>query len=236
MIKLMRLELKRNKIRTYLLSAAVSFLVIVGFIYLFAYVPQFDPNDTDLLLFVGYENVLMLSTLISMAIFCVLSSVMYTRFIIEEYAGKRAILLFSYPVSRKRILFAKLAVVFLFTIIAMIICNLLGLGVFSITESISPMVTGTLTTGILLNAIKGIIMMAVIAASLSIMAAGIGFIKKSVPTTIVSAVVMVSVLCNLMSGALTNSVFLYVLTGISLTAALFVSVLLMGKVNNMEVE
>lgn len=236
MLNLMRLELKRNKLRTYQLATAVTFLLVLGFTYLFAYVPQFNPDDADLLLFAGYDNVLSLSILICMAVFCVLSSVMNARFVIDDYAGKRAILLFSYPVSRKQVLMSKVLVVFLFNFAAMVICSFAALGIFSLTEQFAPMVSDTLTVATLLGAAKNILVMAVIAPALGVVAAGIGFIQKSVPTTIVSAVVMVSVLGNMMSGALQNAAFSVVLLGISVVAAALVCGLLMGKVNVMEVE
>lgn len=236
MLNLMLLEIKRNKLRTYQLATAITFLLMLGFTYLFAYVPQFNPNDADLLLFAGYDNVMSLSILISMAVFCVLSSVMYARFVIDEYAGKRAILLFSYPVNRKQVLMSKILVVFLFNFAAMVLCSLLSLGIFSITEQFAPMVNDTLTASTLLGAVKNILVMAVIAPALGVVAAGIGFMQKSVPTTIVSAVVMVSVLGNLMSGALQNAAFSLALLGISVVAGLFICTLLMGKVNTMEVE
>ena len=236
MLSLMRLELKRNKLRTYQLVTVATFLLVLGFTYLFAYVPQFNPDDADLLLFAGYDNVLALSILICMAVFCVLSSVMYARFIIDEYSGKRATLLFSYPVSRRKVLLAKVLVVFLFNVIAMLLCSVLALGIFSITEQFAPMVSDTLTAATLLQSMRNILIMAVIAPSLGVVAAGIGFIQKSVPTTIVSAVVMISVLGNFMSGALQNAAFSLVLLCISALAAALTCGLLMGKVNTMEVE
>ena len=236
MLNMMKLELKRNRLRTYLISSAVTFLLVLGFTYLFAYVPQFNPDDADLLLFAGYGNVLSLSILICMAVFCVLSSVMYARFIIDEYAGKRATLLFSYPVSRRTVLLAKVLVVFLFNFAAMAVCSLLALGIFSVSEQIAPMVNDTMTAATLVAAARNIVIMAVIAPALGIVATGIGFIRKSVPTTIVSAVVMISVLGNFMSGALQNVAFSIVLLFISVAAAAITCGFLMGKVNTMEVE
>ena len=236
MLSLMRLELKRNKLRTYQLATVVTFLLVLGFTYLFAYVPRFNPEDADLLLFAGYGNVLSLSILICMAVFCVLSAVMYARFIIDEYAGKRATLLFSYPVSRRQVLLAKVMVVFAFNFAAMLVCCVLSLGIFSITEQFAPMVNDALTAATLLAAAKNIVVMAVIAPALGVVAAGIGFTQKSVPATIVSAVVMISVLGNFMSGALQNAAFSVVLLFMSVGAAVITCGFLMGKVNTMEVE
>lgn len=118
----------------------------------------------------------------------------------------------------------------------MVGCSFLSLGIFSATEMIAPMVNDKLTTGVLLWAVKDIIVMGVIAVSFGILATGIGFIKKSVPTTIVSAVVIVSVLSNLISGALTNDMFLLITMLIATAGALFVAGVLVGKVTHMEVE
>ena len=179
---------------------------------------------------------LALSILSCMAVFCVLSAVMYARFIIDEYAGKRATLLLSYPVSRRQVLLSKVVVVFLFNFCAMTACSLLALGVFSLSEQIAPMVNDTMTAATLVSAARNIVIMAVIAPALGIVAAGIGFIRKSVPTTIVSAVVMISVLGNCMSGALQNVAFSIVLLFISVAAAAITCGFLMRKVNTMEVE
>lgn len=235
MLNLMKLESRRNNIRSYLLAAVATLLLVIGFLYLFAYVPQLSPEDPDLALFMTYNNVISLSLFICMAVFCVLSAVMYARFVIEEYSGKRAGLLFSYPVSRGKILFAKLAFVFLFTVLGSVLCSVIALGIFCITESIAPMMADTLSAGMILHALKGAVVMAVIAPCLGIVATGLGFVKKSVPTTIVAAVAMVSVLGNILSAALSNSAFLYVLLGISAGAALLVGAVLTRQVNNMEV-
>lgn len=236
MLKLMDLELKRNKLRTYQIAAMATFLLVLGFTYLFAYVPRFNPEDADLLIFAGYDNVLALSVLICMAIFCVLSSVMYARFIIDEYAGKRATLLFSYPVSRRKVLFSKILIVFIFNFLAIVICSVIALGIFSLTEQFSPMVDDTLTMATILSALRSIVVMAIIAPSLGIVATGIGFVSKSVPAAIISAVVMVSLVGNFMSSALQTPVFSLVLLGISVAAAMLSCIILAGKVNSMEVE
>jgi hypothetical protein len=236
MLNLMKLELKRNKTSSYMHAAIIALPVVIGFTYLMAYAPQENPSDSSLSLFENYNNIVIMSIFISMAYFVILSAVLYARFVIEEYTGKRSTLIFSYPVNRKRVLLAKFAVVSMFTFIAMVTCSFLSLGIFSATEMIAPMVNDKLTTGVLLGAVKDIIIMAVIAVSLGILATGIGFIKKSVPTTIVSAVLIVSVLSNLMSGALTNDMFLLIVMLITTAVALLTVGILAKKVNHMEVE
>lgn len=239
MLKLMKLELKRNNIKTYVIASIITCIIMIGFIYLFAYAPHIDP-DPDLQIFAGYNNIISLFSMLSMAVFATLSATMYTRFVIDEYKEKRAILLFSYPIKRDKILFSKLAVVFLFTLAAMTICDLVAFGIFSISESISPLVDGTLSAQTMLRAIRVTVIMAVTAAEIGIVATGIGFIKKSVPTTIVSAVLLSSLFCNIMfnstSDITKSDMASIVFMGITVIIGIVVAIMLMKKVNHMEVE
>lgn len=239
MLYLMKLELRRSNIKIYIMAAAITSIIMLGFLYLFAYAPHMDP-DPELQIFANYHSIIILFSMLSMAVFATLSAVMYTGFIIEEYKGKRAILLFSYPVNREKILLAKLAVVFLFTIVAMTMCNMLAFGIFRISESISPFVAGTLSMHDMLRALRVTFVLALTAAGVGIVAASIGFIKKSVPATIISAVLLSSLLCNIMfnfTGDINRSdAASIVFMGITVLAGGVVTSMLMKKVKHMEVE
>lgn len=239
MLNLMKLELKRNNMKTYIIATAITCVIMLGFIFLFAYAPSVDP-DPDLQLFAGYNNIISLFSILSMAVFATLSAIMYTKFVIDEYKEKRAILLFSYPIQRKKVMFAKLGVVFLFTLSAMIVSNLLSFGIFSVSETIAPLVDSPLTAQTLIRALKVTIIMAITAAGIGIIATGIGFIKKSVPTTIVSAVLLSSLLCNIMfntTNNVSNSDLAAILfMSVTVIAGALVAMLLMKKVTSMEVE
>ncbi|MGD6974456.1 ABC transporter permease [Bacillus altitudinis] len=235
MFNLMKLELKRNNIRTYIISTFVISIIMLGFIYLLAYLPQFDPNDADLNLFVGYNNIISLFSVINMTVFCLLSSVMYSRFVIEEYTGKSVILLFSYPIKREKIFISKIMVVSLFTIIGMILCNILIFVIFALSETISPLVNERITFEIITKAIKTTTIMAVSAAGLSIIAMGIGFIRKSIPTTIISAFLLCSFLCNIVADTLISDTLVIVFMAITIIAGIIVTSILVKKISCMEV-
>lgn len=238
MVKLMKLELKRNNIKTYIIASIITCIIMLGFIYLFAYAPHIDP-DPDLQIFSGYNTIVSLFSMLSMAVFATLSAIMYTRFVIDEYKEKRAILLFSYPMKREKILLAKLTVVFLFTMAAMVLSNVLAFGVFSISEYFLPLVDEMLSFHTMLRAFKVTIIMAITAAEIGIIATGIGFIKKSVPTTIVSAVLLSSLFCNIMfnttSDISKSDMASIIFMGIAVIAGAIVKITLMKKVDHMEV-
>ena len=233
---LIELELKKNEIRTYLITTLVITIIMLGFLYLFAYAPMLEPNDQDMAIFAGYKNLIPLFGVLNMAVFSVLSAVMYSKYIIEDYAGKRIILLFSYPVSRKRIMLSKLSVVYMFTVISMVISNIVIFFIFGISESFIDLVNEKFTFSIMLQAAETILIMSLVAACIGIIAVGIGFIKKSVPTTIVSAVLIASLLCNIVVNATSSRAVMYLFAILIMTVAISFSLLLMRKVNIMEVD
>ena len=233
---LIRLELKKNKLNTYIIAGTIITIIMLGFLFLFAYAPLIEPNDKDMAIFSGYNNLIPLFGVFSMAVFCVMSSVMYSKFIIEDYSGKRPILLFSYPVSRKKIILSKLGVVSGFSVISMIACNLIVFLTFGITENFIHLVGKDFTLSIMLKVVENTLIMSLIAASIGVAAVGIGFIKKSIPTTIVSAVLIASLMCNIVINASLSRVTMYVLTTVMIFIGTVFSIFLIKKVNVMEVE
>jgi ABC-type transport system involved in multi-copper enzyme maturation permease subunit len=231
----MKLEIQKNNMRTYIHASIVITITMIGLIYLFAYAPHLDPNDADLFIFAGYDNVIQLYGVVNMAVFCVLSCVIYSRFIIEAYKGKQLILLFSYPVNRRKILFSKIFIVSLFVSFSMIICNVIVFGIFILTESFVPIIADVFSVALILDALKTTLIMVISAASLSVIATGIGFYTKSVPSTIISGVILASLFCNIAFNALGNEVLLLIFMMIALMASAVMTILLMNKVNRLEV-
>ena len=233
---LIRLELKKNKLNTYIMGGIIITIIMLGFLFLFAYAPLIEPNDKDMEIFSGYNNLIPLFGVFSMAVFCVMSSVMYSKFVIDDYSGKRPILLFSYPVSRKKIILSKLGVVSGFSVISMIACNLIVFLTFGIIENFIHLVGKDFTLSIMLKVVENTLIMSLIAASIGVAAVGIGFIKKSIPTTIVSAVLIASLMCNIVINASLSRVTMYVLTTVMIFVGIVFSIFLIKKVNVMEVE
>lgn len=235
MLDLMKLELKKTNIGTYIHSTFVISIVLLGFIYLFAYMPRVNPNDPNLDLFVSYKNIISLFGALSMATFCILASVMYSRFVIEEYTGKRVILLFSYPTSREKIFVSKIIIVTLFTIISMLICNILIYTIFGLSETFFPLVKDTITLEVITKAITTTMIMTVSAVGLSILSMAIGFTKKSTPATIVSAILLCSIVTNISSGTLNSNTLAVIFMTITILAGIIAAKIILKKINCMEV-
>lgn len=142
---LISLEIRRSSLRPYHRAALICSVTMLVFYYFMASIPLIDPTETDIGLFSSYEFLFSLNHLLSMAAFTILGSVMSARFIVEEYTGARAILLFSYPVSRRKLMGAKLCLVFFYSTAAMLLCGIATGFFFTLTECFFPICTDTMT-------------------------------------------------------------------------------------------
>ena len=114
MNKLISLEVKRNRLHPYHIAVLIGGFTLLAFHYFMAAIPLIDPTEADIAMFSSYDFLFNLNHLVSMAIFGILGAVMGTRFVIEEYSGAKAVLLFSYPISRKKMMGAKLVYIEVF--------------------------------------------------------------------------------------------------------------------------
>ncbi len=232
MMKLINLELQRINLRPYLISSTISGFILLAFTYFIAYVAQVEQEVQ----FMNYENIFLFTSAMSILIFSVLSATMYEKLIIEEYSGKRLALLFSYPVGRKKAFSAKILIVFLFVALSMLLCTILPIFVFAATESFTPIVSDTMTSDILIKAVGTIVVSLVAVSAIGLLAMRIGFIKKSVPATLISAFILSGIYGNIAIGSAGNFVISLLIIGVSLLAIIAVFVTLSHKINHMEVE
>lgn len=235
MFNLIKLELKKAKIRTYIIAAIIIGICMLGTLYLFAYAPKIEPSDPDMKLFVGYEKLIPLFSTICMFAFSLLASAMFSKIIIEEYSGKRSILLFSYPISRSKVFFAKITFVSFFVATAMILSSIAIFIIFGISESIYHLVEGNITFEIIKNAAKTTFFMSISAVCVGIISMAIGFIKKSITTTIISSVLICSLLSNIVAGFISSNSPIILFTIILALVSTIVITFTTNKINSMEV-
>lgn len=235
MLKLMKLELRRTSLKTYITAALVITLITAGLLYLFAVLPTVDEAEKDMEMFMSYSSIATLTCMLSMVCFSILSSVMYARFIVEEYCSKKTILLFSYPVARKKIFIAKLATVFCFTVASMLLSNALVFGIFYITEVIFPICKDTLTIQIILQTVGLIIVYSIMAGALALSSLWFGMWKKSTPSTIVSGTIIVCVICNFLAVGLNVPAIAIGLTMLGLIVGVYLSLGTSKNIEMMEV-
>ena len=208
---------------------------MLGFQYLMAAIPYMDPTEPDAELFSQYPFLMGITCLVCMAIFSILSAVMASRFVVEEYSGKRAILLLSYPISRKKVLCAKLVLVFAYTTGAMLLCGVVVQAVFFLTESLFPICSDHLTIKVVLQSLGFLFCCSVLAGLMGVIALWFGFRKKSVSVTIVASVILAALVCQVIAAALAFWPIMGIVFGVTAIFAILAMQNLLRQVNDMEV-
>lgn len=235
MHKLITLELKRNRLRPYHIATLICGVTMLGFQYLMAAIPYMDPTEPDAELFSQYSFLMGITCLVCMAIFSILSAVMASRFVVEEYSGKRAILLLSYPVSREKVLCAKLVLVFAYTVGAMLLCGAVIQAVFFLTELLFSICSDHLTIKVIQQSLGFLLCCSVLAGLMGAIALWFGFRKKSVPVTIVTSVILATLVCQVISAAIQYIQILWIVIGIAAISSLMAVLDLFRQVEGMEV-
>lgn len=245
MMKLIKLELERNKLKPYIMASLLLLAFGFGFCFLTAYMPQLEPSQlsqytdgtisTDISIFTEWKGFISLISLLFAASLGVLSAVMHAKFTVEEYTGKRAILLFSYPIKRSNILFAKCSLVFLFTVIAVTICNIAAIGTFALFSNVFHIMPLKFTFETLGTLFITTAVSALLSAGIGLVAMRIGFWRKSLIVTIITSFLLIIPLSNLMSFSPENSLLINLIgMGILLLLGLMLFLELLSKVNKME--
>ncbi|MEG0013482.1 MAG: hypothetical protein RR618_08290 [Cellulosilyticaceae bacterium] len=242
MLKLIQLELRRSKLTNYLIASGCIFLSIIAFSFLFAFMPVLAEMEGEVLpplelaMFSGWNNLIPILSTLSMVFFAILAGVMYAQFVVTEYTGKRSILLFSYPVKRSHILWAKCNLVFWFTSGIMFICNLVGITLFGMLSNLLHIIDEPFTSTLFVYLVTTSLILCLLSSAIGLIALRIGFWKKSVPVTIVSAVILSSPCSNLFAASLGNSTSVMLATMLLLLLISFLLFLSLVKaVNRMEV-
>lgn len=199
---LVRLEAQKGNLRPFHLASGIIALCLLGMLYLFASIPHFDPADAQEELFITYEGLGVMNGVLAMAAFAILTAVLGSRMVVEEYRGRRALLLLSWPVPGRRLMGAKLLAVSGYAAGAMLLCGCGVLGIFFLTEGMFPLCADRLDGEAVLKAVCYLAVCTVMAAGLGLLSVWIGFVKKSVPAAVVSSVLLVSAACQLVSAAM----------------------------------
>ncbi|MDE7476406.1 MAG: ABC transporter permease, partial [Lachnospiraceae bacterium] len=117
MIKLIKLEWKKNNIWKYVRNAMITTVILMLFIVAMA--GELEASDT-----VQLYGKSMLSTAADLFVhmaYIVFTGIMLAAFIVGAYEKKTINLMFSYPIKRKKILLSKMAAVWIFNFTAMVI-------------------------------------------------------------------------------------------------------------------
>ncbi len=191
MLKLIRLEMRKNKINL-LRAVLITDLVILLFMILIAFTGIDDAGE-----FITYGDVFEGVHIFVKVTFLIFGSVLISKLVIDEYKNNTVTVLFMYPIPRKKLMAAKLIIVSLFILITVFVSNvLISAALVGFNHYFMDAITGEVTLKLITSQITTAASDAVYSAGIGLIPLFFGLRKKSVPATIVSAVLLASVLSS----------------------------------------
>ncbi|WP_235700159.1 ABC transporter permease [Clostridium senegalense] len=140
------------------------------------------------------------------ATFIIFASVLLAKLIIEEYKNNTITILFMYPINRKKLIMAKLIIVASFTFVTTVLSNIFIDSALCIINNFYNFTTDKITVSLIINSFRNIFISGLLSAGISLIPLYFGMKKKSVPTTIISAIIIVSIVCSNGNGISLNSI------------------------------
>lgn len=184
LLKLLRLEWKKNRISSYFNGLIIC---IVG---IFAAVALMAMGSGDEKMFQDYTDFMSLTNILIRIVFIIFSSIILSRLVIDEYKNKTVQLLFTYPLKRKKIIFAKLALVFGFCFFSIIIATfMMNIAVYYFNPMMN-LFEAPIEIQEMVATIPSTFINAFMMAGVSLIPLYFGMRKKTTASTITSAVLI----------------------------------------------
>lgn len=196
MIHLMKLELKKVRLTRYVLYSIIG--IVFGMFFLFV-----GLHD-DTLKKLGYEGAFRELNLIFLFYYVILFAVLNVAYIINEYTNKTILVLFAYPIDRRKLILAKLLLITALIAVSMIV-GYLCCGIYIVAlDKYANLISGTFQLSVLKYWIPTAIKAIIVYSSLGIWTFVVGMMKKSISVTLVSSIVFIYIRQFILSGINAN--------------------------------
>lgn len=217
MLKLIRLEWKKNNIAKYIRNTVILTMLLCLFIFALAFLGIADDPDGTLDAAPGMDTISSPIELFTSMSFLIFTSVMLASFIVSAYKNKTMNLMFTYPVKRQKIIISQMMAVWIFNFVTLILSKLvIYLCIFAGSKYMQSSFKIDFDMGSLSFYIQLIVKSFVI-VSMSFIALFVGMAMKSSKAAIISSFLLIF-LTQANVGDFTladNAVFPLVLTAIS---------------------
>lgn len=107
-------------------GAVIANIIILALLIFVSFIAQIE-GDSEIR---DPQMILLMASTVVRATFIIFGSVLIARLIIGEYKNKTILLMFSYPINRKKMMASKLAITAIVTFITVIVSNILVVGIF----------------------------------------------------------------------------------------------------------
>lgn len=223
---------KQTGLRPYFICILIFGIAMLFFTYFTAFVAQFEHH----VVFMSYENIFRLTLGINIVFFALFSAIMSYRLITGDTGKYKLTFRSSVPLSYGNIFLRKVFMVFIFVLLSMLACTLLPSIVFIATESFLPIVPDRITGDMLVMVFKTVLLSVSAVSITGLIAMETGYICRSLPAALISAVLLSSIYGNILVNPAGNHSLPPMPTCLLLAAALIVLIRLTIKLNKKEIE
>ncbi|MDO3662775.1 ABC transporter permease [Bacillus sp. C28GYM-DRY-1] len=186
MLKLMKLEYRKHHLSQYFKGVALWILIIFTLVALMGWGSR---NEIEPM-FPAYADFMSLTNIFIRIVFISFAAVILSRLVIDEYKNKTIQLLFTYPLQRKKLMQAKLSIVFLFCFISIVIATfVINLLIFSISPHLY-LFEKPVDMNEIISTVPSTLITALMMAGVSLIPLFFGMRRKSTAATITWAVVI----------------------------------------------
>lgn len=190
MLKLINLEIKKFQLWNYWKAVSICNIAFIALLSMMFFI-EIDGGKIPLESFDMVANILgaMVRTT-----FTVFASVIIVKLIIDEFKNKSIDVLFTYPIKRKKLISAKLTIVFVFTFVNVLFSTLYLEGLVYLADMNFNILPGVIESEDISRYLLSAFMNAIATAGISLIPLLFGMHRKSAPATIVSSILISTIL------------------------------------------
>ncbi|GAB2023246.1 ABC transporter permease [Pseudolactococcus yaeyamensis] len=181
--KLISIELKKMDMKKYVCHVGIANVGIACLVLMTAILIFVSGDEMP----VKIATVTVIDTLVK-SVFIVWESILIANLIIEEFRSKTVLLLFSYPISRKRVILSKLIIISGLITVSMVFSQVFQNLLFFALNHFLPLINYHLT----LSEVGLTCVTTITSVLLGLLPMYVGMLKKSTVATVVSSIAIVS--------------------------------------------
>lgn len=190
MLRLIKLEIKKFKLWNYWKAVLLCNSVFIAFLCMIYFIEVEEGFDV-------YKRFELIANLIGGMVrttFTIFAAVLLVKLIIDEYKNKSMDVLFTYPIQRKKIISAKLIIVFTFTFTVTWTSTLFLEGLLLLIDSHFNILSEGVELRELSKHVWNVSMNSLLTAGISFIPLLFGMPRKSATATIVTSIIIAIIL------------------------------------------
>lgn len=187
MTHLMELELKKIKPNQYCFISIGLILFSIIFITISLIDSAADPTQSK----DTFHNIFLVIGILLSFLYIIFYGVLVSSIIIKEYNSKTILILFSYPIRKKKVIIAKLLLISIFIATSMFIGYLCCCGYIVAVDYSFDLLEGSFESAYILNWFFKSLATITMCVCLGGLTFSLGMLKKSVAVTIISSIVFI---------------------------------------------